>query len=424
MSCMKGGNRITKRSDPSADDAPKTKKIPLTDVGRFLKCAKVVQNNALGAVTSIPLNLRWYSDGNPNKLSPKFDPERFNKELGTMSPKVLAMMNTIEKLDVADLTGQDQTLFKHFIYTELDEFGSNARGDYGINLVISALTARGYTNMLTENLDGIKPALPEEENKARKTFVYLSATTLQRDYFDANYKHQGRKFKDYVRDTFNSKDNAFGQHIRFIVLSKNFREGLDLFDVKYGHLLEPMTKSQETQAMGRGTRRCGQRNLKFRGGWDLHVYRYLLYVQPKLRTEFGWPEHYEDMMHSFSSGMNVNDFLMEVFQSVAEKSAIDRGREIRDPYVEETSVEGQRLLKELREQEAREAEHKRKKEQTLREQREVMERDAKILKNPEKALEEVIAVKKLESKDQTASEKLPTVLTLDEKSKGPADKKK
>ena len=68
MSCMKGGNRITKRSDPSADDAPKTKKIPLTDVGRFLKCAKVVQNNALGAVTSIPLNLRWYSDGNPNKF--------------------------------------------------------------------------------------------------------------------------------------------------------------------------------------------------------------------------------------------------------------------------------------------------------------------------------------------------------------------
>jgi superfamily II DNA or RNA helicase len=65
--------------------------------------------------------------------------------------------------------------------------------------------------------------------------------------------------------------------MRIIVLDPGFKEGIDVFDVKYMHLLEPLvTKAEQTQVIGRGTRFCGQAGLSFipNKGWPLHVYRY------------------------------------------------------------------------------------------------------------------------------------------------------
>jgi hypothetical protein len=61
------------------------------------------------------------------------------------------------------------------------------------------------------------------------------------------------------------------------MLDSKFKEGIDLFDVKYVHLLEPpIATSDLKQAVGRATRFCGQRGLPFipRRGWPLEVFTY------------------------------------------------------------------------------------------------------------------------------------------------------
>ena len=60
----------------------------------------------------------------------------------------------------------------------------------------------------------------------------------------------------------------------FIILDSGFKEGIDVFDVKYMHILEPLiTKSERTQVIGRGTRYCGQVGLPFNPneGWPLYI---------------------------------------------------------------------------------------------------------------------------------------------------------
>ena len=62
-----------------------------------------------------------------------------------------------------------------------------------------------------------------------------------------------------------------------MVLDSKFKEGIDLFDVKYVHLMEPAIASSDLkQAVGRATRFCGQRGLHFvpQRGWPLQVYVY------------------------------------------------------------------------------------------------------------------------------------------------------
>ena len=68
--------------------------------------------------------------------------------------------------------------------------------------------------------------------------------------------------------------NSYGEKARIMVMDGGFKEGIDLFDIKYIHVFEPQaTLSDQKQVIGRGTRLCGQKGLIFhpRSGWDLHV---------------------------------------------------------------------------------------------------------------------------------------------------------
>ena len=68
--------------------------------------------------------------------------------------------------------------------------------------------------------------------------------------------------------------NSYGEKARIMVMDGGFKEGIDLFDIKYIHVFEPQTTlADQKQVIGRGTRLCGQKGLVFhpRSGWDLHV---------------------------------------------------------------------------------------------------------------------------------------------------------
>lgn len=62
-----------------------------------------------------------------------------------------------------------------------------------------------------------------------------------------------------IKKTFNDRpDNIFGDNIRIIIIDKYFKEGIDLFDVKYMHIFSKIIyENEENQIIGRIKRSCG-----------------------------------------------------------------------------------------------------------------------------------------------------------------------
>jgi len=273
----------------------------------------------------------------------EFNPQKVLEALAHgASPKFLKLLDKIEELDAADMKEHGK-LFKHFIYSDVDE------ANYGARMVISALIASGFTNMIPD----MRSILPPTGSADKKTFVFLSSKPVEvkgREYtfdgFVQAFDVHGRalkineeknvgltglnpyrpSMKKYVTESFNAPTNNYGDHIRFIVLDKKFKEGLDLFDVKYAHLIDAMSKSETTQAEGRGTRNCGQKNLAFKSneGWKLHVFHYFLRMPKEFAAGHGWNEKYEEMVKNFSDADQSVEFLTELFTNLSIKAATDR----------------------------------------------------------------------------------------------------
>jgi len=192
-----------------------------------------------------------------------FDPEKFIEKLEISSPKMIALLNKIEELDAQD-NANHRKLFKHYIFSDLKK-------GYGAKILASGFVAAGYTPVIKAK--GSNIVLDREALKTtdESKFAVLSSTSI----WDATLTPKGTK---EILEEFNKRpDNIYGDNIRFIILDSGFKEGVDLFDVKYVHIFEEQnTIADLTQAIGRGTRFCGQLGLKFNNGWDLQVFNYKL----------------------------------------------------------------------------------------------------------------------------------------------------
>jgi len=96
------------------------------------------------------------------------------------------------------------------------------------------------------------------------------------------------KVKKEILGKFNSRpDNIHGDLARIIIMDSGFKEGIDLFDIKYIHIFEPsVNAADQKQVIGRGTRTCGQKGLEFSPtkGWPLHVFVYDLEIPGSLQS--------------------------------------------------------------------------------------------------------------------------------------------
>jgi len=95
------------------------------------------------------------------------------------------------------------------------------------------------------------------------------------------------RMKKDILATFNSRpENIYGDLARIIVMDSGFKEGIDLFDIKYVHIFEPsINLADQKQVIGRGTRTCGQKGLEFHPtqGWPLEVFIYDLEIPEKMQ---------------------------------------------------------------------------------------------------------------------------------------------
>ena len=209
-----------------------------------------------------------------------FDPNQVEAAIHNASPKLEQLFQIIEQVDANDMATHGK-YFKHFIFSDVKEQG------YGAKILASAFIAKGYKNLIAARAapgqKALKMTLLQAGAEGRdKSFGLLSSSAI----FGTDYT---QKFKKEVLQMYNKRpENIQGADMRFIILDSGFKEGIDLFDVKYTHIFEPsMTIADLKQTIGRATRTCGQKGLNFEPnvGWPLYVYNYYIAV----------PEEFKDM---------------------------------------------------------------------------------------------------------------------------------
>jgi hypothetical protein len=194
---------------------------------------------------------------------PSYDKKQILQSLEITSPKLLALINNIKKLDEYDFKKYGKK-FKHIIYSDIRS------STHGIKLIASVLKAFDMNNIYDSNF-----RIKINKDKNNNNFALLSSVNI----YDKPFPIRLRK---EILTIFNQRpDNINGDNIRFLLLDQGFKEGIDVFDVKYVHLFDDLiTPGDEKQAIGRGTRFCGQKGLEFHPelGWPLHVFKYKLKI--------------------------------------------------------------------------------------------------------------------------------------------------
>lgn len=242
-------------------------------------CIRTIEN-----ISSYPLEFRLDHSS--------FEKENFKDNLPIIAPKIDQLLKNITALDEKDKKDHGK-LFKHMIFSDLKSEG-------GAKTVGGAFLAHNFTLIYDKNLRFI-PKLPPSD----KNFAILCSTKLYG-------KDVGVRFRRSVLDVFNKRpDNTYGEKCRFIILDYGFKEGIDLFDIKYIHILEtPITRADEQQVIGRGTRFCGQKGLEFHKteGWPLYVFKYKSVLPPRLKDQYQADSLFELFVRNSNIDRTVDEF--------------------------------------------------------------------------------------------------------------------
>ena len=279
----------------------------------------------------------WSKSGKEYKFdSEDFSPEQFLKDIQERSPKLHTLLSKIEKLDSAD-HDRDGHFYKHFIFCDLKS------SNYGAKMLASALIAKEMTmgyiapklnqkKSIKEGEDKLltpgKPLKPLKKKKiyGKIAFVEKNKLTKERSFFllsSVSVFDQPISVatKRQILSTFNKRpDNIHGEDIRFIIMDSGFKEGIDLFDIKYVHIFEPsVNAADQKQVIGRGTRTCGQKGLIFHPtqGWPLHVFIYDLSIPDELQHAFlGAKSTHELYLKSLNIDLRMFEFTADLEKTV------------------------------------------------------------------------------------------------------------
>ncbi len=197
-------------------------------------------------------------------------------DLSIFSPKAEALLKNIRNLDERDQREEGKQ-FKHFIFTDFPK------------PLASAMVAKGYTlgygaTRASENAKKKFGKIELLSGQLANPFYLLTTAAI----FDQTLSVA---IKKTMLAKFNERpDNIYGENVRFIIMDSGFKEGIDLFDIKYIHVFEPqLMMSDMKQIIGRGTRTCGQKGLQFHPtfGWRLNVFLYDMTIPKELMGGIG-----------------------------------------------------------------------------------------------------------------------------------------
>ena len=244
----------------------------------------------------------------------------FIDTLKLVSPKALTLIDKIQELDDKDMA-QYGKKFKHFIFSD----SKSSMG--GVKLLASALIASGLKLGYT--------AKPRAGKKHWDKMELLSNAQLAKSKFNNFYMLCSKSVYDdsisvstkkEILARFNERpDNVYGENIRIILMDGGYKEGIDLFDIKYVHIFEPtLTQADQKQVIGRGTRTCGQKGLDFhpQKGWPLYVYVYDLKMEEPFDKELDATSGIEMYFKAKNLNVQLLNFTNEL-ETVCIQNAVD-----------------------------------------------------------------------------------------------------
>jgi hypothetical protein len=305
-------------STESEDEYTKTfeGQFSLEDLEKMIKEDGIISYDP----TCIRKRSNWSKGDNQYKFdNPEFSPEKLLEDIQDHSPKLHVLLDKIEKIDKKDMQKYGKK-FKHFIFSDLKS------GTYGAKLIAGALMAKGmklgYSSKQNQNpksnkkYDKIDLFSNDELLKSKGNNFYLLSSVSVYD------QPITTTMKKSILKNFNERPtNIYGDLARIIVMDSGFKEGIDLFDIKYIHIYEPsVNPADQKQVIGRGTRTCGQKGLEFHPtrGWPLYVYVYDLSIPEKLRSSF---LNSKTTMDLYLKALNI-DVRLYHFSHELEKTAI------------------------------------------------------------------------------------------------------
>ena len=234
-----------------------------------------------------------------------FDSNEIIKNVEINSPKVFHLMNKIKELDDNDFKKYGKN-FKHIIYTDIKNSLAGAK------FLAAVFKAYGMSNIYNE-----KFSINISSNN--NNFALLSSVATYNKPFPI-------KTRKEILSIFNSRpDNIYGEKIRYLIIDQGYKEGIDVFDVKYVHLFDDLiSPSDQKQAIGRGTRFCGQKGLEFNAelGWPLHVFKYKLLLNDKLQDEFKTEDAFDLFIKESKIDINKLYFAAEL-ENICRFGAVD-----------------------------------------------------------------------------------------------------
>lgn len=163
------------------------------------------------------------------------------------------LLNTILMIDNEDM--KRGGLYKHVIYTH---------STTEAKLIAGCLMLIGF-KICYDN----EHNLLIREGEEFKLFGLLTKGSV-------NKKPLSKRLVKRIKEIYNLRPNNInGRNLRIIIIDSAYKEGLDLFDVKYMHIMSQLSSTgEEKQVVGRSLRNCGHLGLPFNQGWKLYVYNY------------------------------------------------------------------------------------------------------------------------------------------------------
>ena len=146
-------------------------------------------------------------------------------------------------------------------------------------------------------------------------------TISQRKYGYCEY--HGRidpKDRVKIKNMFNDKNNIYGNKCKVIMLSPSATEGIQLYNIRQEHIMEPYwTEVRIQQVIGRGIRQCSHKDLPMNERVVM-IYRYKVIKPPKIDPDdtvrTTTDEYIEDQAKAKAN-------LMESFLSAMKEAAVD-----------------------------------------------------------------------------------------------------
>jgi hypothetical protein len=253
--------------------------------------------------------------------------------MAVYAPKYHALFKTIRDLDKKDMETHGH-LFKHCVYC--DTSGPGEGRSYGSKLAAAMFVAKGYgmgqakgygRRIVFEepSLVGPPPLTPSSKPMARSFGLLTSSRVFGAEKSDARTRA--------TLAAFNAKSNVHGKSLRFILIDDTYKEGIDLYDVKYFHFMEPpLSTATLRQAVARITRRCGSQGLPYGPqGWNVEVFMYRTRVRrgkggggPKPRDRNPYITLYSITRSLFDKETWKAFRLLDEFEKLAQGNAVDR----------------------------------------------------------------------------------------------------